>query len=127
MRDYMIDYGIILLIVFLLVSIIGYVFSVLREKMDLFNNRVVIKSKNVSQHILDKIDLKIFKLGNIKLTIGDEIRIYLKNNKFVQGTLIGAKKKDNCLCLVTKEDELVELNIKTIRKLKVMTRYGRLF
>lgn len=123
----MIDNLIIFVTLILLVSLTGYIFSVLREKMDLFNNRVVIKSKNVNQHVLDKIDLKIFKLGNIKLTIGDEIRIYLKNNSFVQGTLIGAKKKDNCLCLVTKQDELVELNIKTIRKLKVMTRYGRLF
>ena len=123
----MIDNLIVLTILILLVAATGYVFSVLREKMDLFNNRVVIKSEKVSQHTLDNIDLKIFKLGNIKLTIGDEIRIYLKNNNLVQGTLIGAKKKDNCLCLVTKQDELVELNIKTIRKLKVMTRYGRLF
>ncbi len=76
-----------------MVSATGYLFTVLREKMDLFNNRVIIKSKKVSQNTLDKIDLKIFKLGNIKLTIGDEIRIYLKNNNLVQGTLIGAKKK----------------------------------
>lgn len=123
----MIDNLIILAVLVLLVAMFGYVFSVLREKIDLSKNRVIIKSKNVSQTLLDNIDLKIFKLGNIKLTIGDEIRIYLKNNKLVQGTLIGAKKKDNCLWVVTKHDELVELNIKTIRKLKVMTRYGRLF
>jgi len=123
----MLNYLIIFVTVLLMVAATGYLFTVLREKMDLFNNRVIIKSKNVSQNTLDKIDLKIFKLGNIKLTIGDEIRIYLKNNNLVQGTLIGAKKKDNCLCLVTKQDELIELNIKTIRKLKVMTRYGRLF
>lgn len=123
----MIDNIIILVVLVLLVSIFGYVFSVLREKIDLSKNRVIIKSKSVSQNLLDNIDLKIFKLGKVKLTIGDEIRIYLKDNKLVKGTLIGAKKKDNCLCVVTKHDELVELNIKTIRKLKVMTRYGRLF
>ncbi len=89
----MLNYLIILVTVLLMVSATGYLFTVLREKMDLFNNRVIIKSKKVSQNTLDKIDLKIFKLGNIKLTIGDEIRIYLKNNNLVQGTLIGAKKK----------------------------------
>ncbi len=55
----MLNYLIILVTVLLMVSATGYLFTVLREKMDLFNNRVIIKSKKVSQNTLDKIDLKI--------------------------------------------------------------------
>lgn len=121
------NYLMIMLQLLLIVSFIGYLLSVIKEKTDFRNNKILIKSKKINQKVIDEIDYKIFKLGNTKLNIGDEIKIYLRNNKLVKGTLVGAKKKSNSLCVVTREDEILELNITAIKKLKVTSKYGRIF
>lgn len=107
-------------------SLFGYLVAVLKEKVDLYYDRVHIPSERITQQDIDSVDLKAFRVGKINLMIGDEIKVYLKNNVQVRGVVLGARKKKNALCLVTKEDELLELSVATIRKLKVMTRYGRL-
>jgi hypothetical protein len=116
-----------ILTVLLCVAIIGYLFSVMREKYDLMHQRVVIKSKAVTQKVLDDIDLKMFKLGRIKLFVGDEIRLRLKNSKRLKGIVLGAKKKANALCIVTSKDEIIEIEVTHIKKLSVLAKYGRLF
>ncbi|WP_432400738.1 hypothetical protein [Wukongibacter sp. M2B1] len=122
-----IDYLLKLSIVLLIVSIFGYLLSLLKEKYDLFNNRISFKSKKITQNLLDEIDLKIFKLGNIHLSIGDQIKIYLKNSRAIKGTVLGAKKQDNTLCILTLEDKVVELNVSKIKRLRILSKYGRLF
>lgn len=109
------------------VSVFGYVMTVLKEKIDLYHDRVHISSQNLTQMDLDSVDLKAFRVGKVNLMIGDQIKVYLKDNVKIRGTVLGARKKDNCLCLVTPQDKLVTLSVPTIRKLKIVTRYGRIF
>jgi len=108
-------------------SFFGYLFSVIKEQQDLKNQQVSIKSEKVTQDVIDDIDFKVFKLGEKKLNIGDEISVRLKNNNRVHGTLIGARKVENALCIVTAEDELLEVHVTRIKKLRVTMKYGRLF
>ncbi len=116
-----------ILTVLLCVTVLGYFFSIIRERLDLMHQRVVIKSKAVTQRLLDEIDLKMFRLGRVKLFVGDEIRVRLKNRHSVRGVVLGAKKNANALCLVTAKDEIVEVQVGSIDKLSVVTKYGRLF
>ncbi len=118
---------IILTEIALFVSIFGYLFSVVKEGLNIVNERVQIDSKKVTQQIVDDLDYKVFKLGSTKLMIGDEIKIYLRNKELVRGIVVGAKKRTNELCIVTKKDEVLELKIASIKKLKVITKYGKLF
>ncbi len=116
-----------ILITLLCVSFCGYLIAVMREKYDLMRQQVVIKSKVVTQRFLDELDLKIFKLGRNKLIMGDEIRLRLKDNHSLRGVVLGAKKTSNVLCLVTVQDEIVEIQVSSIQKLTVVTKYGRIF
>jgi len=118
---------IILTEIALFVSIFGYLFSVVKEGLNIVNERVQIDSKKVTQQIIDDLDYKVFKLGSTKLMIGDEIKVYLRNKELVRGIVVGAKKRTNELCIVTKKDEVLELKIASIKKLKVITKYGKLF
>jgi len=77
--------------------------------------------------MIDDIDFKVFKLGEKKLNIGDEISVRLKNNNRVKGTLIGARKVENALCIVTEDDELLDVHVTRIKKLSIKMKYGRLF
>lgn len=118
---------IILTEIALCVSVFGYLFSVINEGMNIGKENVRIESKKITQQIIDDIDYKVFKLGSTKLMIGDEIKIYLRSNELVRGIVVGAKKKTNELCIVTKKDELLDLKITSIKRLKVITKYGKLF
>lgn len=122
-----INYLIYILIVLFVVSIFGYFISILKERYDLLNNKVTLKSKKITQKFLDELDLKIFKLGNLNLSIGDQIKIYLKNNNSIKGTILGAKKDDNTLCILTIEDKIIELKVNKIKKLRILSKYGRIF
>lgn len=123
----MMDMLIILTEIALLVCVFGYLLSVIKEGVNIVNEQVQIDSKKVTQQIIDDLDYKVFKLGSTKLMIGDEIKIYLCNNELVRGIVVGAKKRTNELCIVTKKDEVMELKITSIKKLKVITKYGKLF
>lgn len=118
---------IILTEIALCVSIFGYLFSVVKEGINIGKENVEIESKKITQQIIDDLDYKVFKLGSTKLMIGDEIKIYLRNNEWVRGIVVGAKKKTNELCIVTRKDEILDLKITSIKKLKVITKYGKLF
>ncbi|SKC87329.1 LSm family protein [Maledivibacter halophilus] len=122
-----IDYLLHILIVLFIVAIFGYFISILKEKYDLLNNKVTLKSKKITQKFLDELDLKIFKLGRLNLSIGDQIKIYLNNNNSIKGTILGAKKDDNILCILTIEDKIVELKVNKIKKLRILSKYGRIF
>lgn len=113
-------------ILLFLAAIIGYIFAVVKENINFANQTVEIDSKAVTQQVLDSLDYTVFKLGETRLKIGDEVKIQLSQRGAVKGTLLGAKKNTNSLCIVTKDDELVELNVRKIKKLKVLTKYGRL-
>lgn len=121
-----IDFILEILILLFIVSVFGYLISILKEKYDLNNNKIVLKSKTITQSFIDEIELKIFKLGNIKLTIGDQIKILLKNNNSIKGIVLGAQKTDNSILILTLEDKIIELEISNIRKLKILSRYGKI-
>lgn len=118
---------IIITMLLLGVSIFGYVMAVIKEKIDLFHNQVHIPSQKLTQLDIDAIELKAFRVGKVNLMTGDQVQVYLKDNMKVRGTVIGARKRDNSLCIVTSRDELLTLSVQTIRKLRVVTRYGKIF
>lgn len=121
------DILMIITVLLLSLSALGYVLAVLKEKMDLHHDQVHIPSRRVTQRDIDGVELKAFRVGKVKLMIGDQIKVYLKDSRQVRGTVLGARKRDNSLCLVTPQDEVVTLSVAAISRLKVLARYGRLF
>jgi len=116
-----------ILLMFLIVSLFGYAFVVIKEKINLRNNTIVIDKKSVTQDHIDETDVKEFVLGGIEVKSGDEIKVTLYNNEKVEGIVIGAKKKESLIVLVTYEDEIEQYKIEKIKELRVISKYGRFF
>lgn len=116
-----------LLIVLLSVSIFGYILVVVKEKIHLKDNVIVIEKDSVTQDFIDKADIRVFMLGDEELKAGDEIKLITSNNKQVAGIIIGARVKENDIILVTHKDEIKKLKVDTIKKIKVVSKYGRFF
>lgn len=105
----------------------GYVIAVLREKANLNNNIVFLDNKKLNSKDLEDLDIKHFMLGNIEIMVGDEVKIMLENDNKVVGVVLGANKSNNTIAIATKGTNVTNLNIKSIRDLKIISRYGKFF
>lgn len=105
----------------------GYVLSILKEKINLNNNIVFLDNKALDLHDLEEFDIKHFMLGNTEVMVGDEVKIVLEDDNKLIGVVLGASKSNNIIALATKRADVIRLDIKSIRNLKVISRYGKFF
>lgn len=123
----MFDYILTILVIVFIISLLGYVFITLREKLYLKNNMIVIDKESITQEQLDEADIKEFYLGGTRLKSGDEIRIVTKDKKRYTGTLIGVNRDTQTLMIVNYKDIIKNFKIKNIKKIKIVSRYGKFF
>lgn len=116
---------IILLIVLFVASSLGYIAVIIKEKIYLSNNMVVIHNKYVSQDDLDKVDSKFFIIGNLQIMAGDEIKIYKKNLSTVKGLVIGANTRNKTIVVAANDNQLLEIGTNVIKKIKIISKYGK--
>lgn len=117
----------VILFMLFIVSVFGYIFSVMKEKIYLKNNMIVINKKSVTQEHIDEADMKEFIFDGHKVKSGDEIKVTLKGNRKIEGILIGAKRKDRSMFIVTHKDEVKKFAIDNIKKFKIISKYGKFF
>lgn len=115
------------LFVLLLANILGYILVVLKEKIYLKNNMIVIDKKNVTQNHLEEADMKEFILDGTRVKSGDEIKVVTIAKEKIEGILIGAIKKERAILLVTHNDQIKKFDIDNILKFKVISKYGKFF
>ncbi len=116
----------IILIISLIVSILGYVFSVLREKYYLKKNIIIIDNKNIRKSDLNGLDMNSFIYNQVYLKTGDELKI-ITENRIYKGILLGGKFNEGIIRIVTKPNNIKEIKLNEILKLKVTKKYGKFF
>ena len=117
----------IILVLLFISSIFGYIFVILKEKIYLKNNIIIIDKKAVTQEHLNEVDMKEFILDGFRLKAGDEIKVITKENKKYNGILLGAKKKDKSIMMVTHKNEVKFFTIDNILKFKIVSNYVKFF
>lgn len=116
-----------ILFVLLAANILGYILVVLKEKIYLKNNMIVIDKKTVTQNHLKEADMKEFTLDGARVKSGDEVRVVTIAKEKIEGILIGAIKKERAILLVTHNDQIKKFDIDSILKFKVVSKYGKFF
>lgn len=121
----MIDFILGLVFMLFLVSLIGYILVVLKEKLHLKNNMIVIDNKHVTEEHLNETDLKEFYLDGRRIKSGDEIKVTNKEKKNVIGTLIGAIVEEQSIMLITHKNKILKLRIEDILEFEIISKYGK--
>lgn len=121
----MIDFILGFVFVLFVVSLIGYILVVLKEKLYLKNNVIVIDNKHVTEEHLEQADLKEFYLDGRRIKSGDEIKVKSKEKKNIIGTLIGAVVEEQSIMLITNKNKILKLKIEDILEFKVISKYGK--
>lgn len=116
-----------LIYILLSVSIIGYILIVIKEKIYLKNNTIVLDNKVVTNEIINEADINEFLIGSLKLRSGDEITLILNSKEKLKGIVIGAKRREKALLLITHSNEILRLKINNIKKIRVVSKYGKFF
>jgi hypothetical protein len=109
------------------VSMLGYILCVLKEKYYLKNNRIVLDGKGITEEHINEIDTNYFKVGKIEIMAGDEVKIYFNNKKKLEGIILGAKIQENSFMIITGDDTVELIELKNIKSFKVINKYGKLF
>jgi len=109
------------------ISLLGYFLVVMKEKFYLKNHIVLIEHKDLEPGILEDIDIKHFMLGAIEIMAGDEVKVHLENTSAIKGIVLGVIKAENCIALITESQGVKNLKVNSIKKLKVISRYGKFF
>ncbi len=121
------EYTLGMAVLLLIVSVVGYFACLVYEKRYSCRNRIIIKSQILTESYLERLDMKCFKLGKMQLSIGDEIKLMIaESNKTYRGKVLGIKKYKEKLCLLTDDDNIMEFRVIHIKKLKIVSRYGKI-
>ncbi|PLX32168.1 MAG: hypothetical protein C0604_05635 [Clostridiales bacterium] len=114
-------------VLLLIASVACYFACLFEERRHSCKNKIIIKSRTLTESYLKLIDKKCFKLGKMRLSIGDEIKLSLvETNKTYKGKVLGIKKYKEKLCLLTDDDNIMEFSVIHIKKLKIVSRYGKI-
>lgn len=116
----------LLLVILLLISIMGYIYAVLREKYYLKNNIIIVENKNVTTEDFKDIDMNIFLCKGLRLKTGDEIKIKT-TDETLKGTLLGGNFKEDILKIITKANRVEKVRVENILDLKLIKEYGKFF
>ena len=95
--------------------------------MYLKNNIILIDKKAVTEEDLHSTDMKEFILDGVKVKAGDEIKVITREKKKYNGILIGAKKIEQSIIMVTHRDEIKSFSIDNILQFKIISKYGQFF
>ncbi len=123
----LLDFIQVILVLLFIASVFGYIFVILKEKIYLKNNIIIIDKKVVTEEHLKEADMKEFILDGLRVKAGDEIKVITRENKKYNGILLGAKRKDRAILMVTHKDEIKLFTIDNILKFKIVSKYGKFF
>lgn len=108
-------------------SISGYILVVLKEKFFLKNNIIIIDNKHLSPDDLGETDINEFIFKGKRIKSGDEIKVVTKEKEKVNGIIIGAKKSDDTIHIITYNNDVIKCKVDNILKFRVVSKYGRFF
>lgn len=121
----MIDFILGFVFMLFVVSLIGYILVVIKEKLYLKNNMIVIDNKHVTEEHLNQTDIKEFYLDGRRIKSGDEIKVINSEKKNIIGTLIGAIADEQSIMLITNNNKILKLKIEDIIEFKIISKYGK--
>ena len=112
-------------IVLFIISFLIYILIIIREKIYIKKNIIVIENKYLTKEDIEEVDVSEFVVRGIKVRSGDEIKIITSNRKTLNGTLIGGNKRNKAIHMITFDNKIKKLEINKIKKFKITSKYGK--
>lgn len=114
-----------LAILLFFMSLFGYILIIIKEKIYMNKNIIIIENKHLTKDDLEEIDINEFMVKGKKVKSGDEIKIITLKREKINGTIIGGNKANKAIHMITFDNKVKKLKIDAILKFKVISKYGK--
>lgn len=114
------------LAVLLAIRILRNIVAVIREKIALSNNMIVIENDHISNADLERAEVKIFMIQGKKIHAGDRIKVITNFKDKIEGMVLGIDTKKEALILAA-DASVVDIKFGKIADVKLISRYGKFF
>lgn len=121
----MFDFLYILIVSLFFLSLFGYVLVIVKEKLYMKKNVIIIENKHLTREDLNEIDMNIFVLKGKRTKAGDEIKIITSEKEKINGTFIGVNHTNKSIHIITFKNKIEKLEIDNILKFKITSKYGK--
>lgn len=100
--------------------------NVIREKIALSRNTIVIANDHVEPAHLTRADIKHFILRGKQLLAGDTVTIRTTRHERLKGTVLGVDAKEEAL-LLANDSAVHTIQCRKIERVRLISRYGKFF
>lgn len=120
------EYLLILLGALLAVRVGRNVIAVIREKIALANNMILLESEHISSEDLERAEIKTFLIQGKEIHTGDRIKVVTKFKDRIEGLVLGIDASREALILAA-DASVVDIQFRKIKDVKLVSRYGKFF
>ena len=106
-------------------SLFGYFLIIIKEKIYIKKNIIIIENKHLTKNDLEEVDINEFVLKGRRVKSGDEIKVITSRKETLNGILIGGNKANSSIHMITFDNKIEKLKVEAIIKFKVISKYGK--
>ena len=115
------------LIFLFILSAVGYIIVVFFEKVNIKRNIILITNRHLREEDINEVDINEFMYKGQRMKSGDEVKIINKEKKKYNGTIIGVKKSNSAIHIITYNNKIMRINADEILEFKIISKYGKFF
>lgn len=108
-----------------LMSCFGYILIIVREKIYIKKNIIVIENKYLTKEDIEEVNINEFILRGTRVRSGDEIKIVTSDKKTLNGVLIGGNRQNKSIHMITFDNKIKKIEMNNILKFKTISKYGK--
>ena len=106
-------------------SLFGFSLIIIKEKIYMKKNIIIIENKYLTKDDLEEVDINEFIIKGKRVKSGDEIKVITSRKEKINGTLIGGNSANGAIHLITFDNEVKKLKVEGISKFKIISKYGK--
>ena len=107
------------------ISCFGYILIIIREKIYIKKNIIVIENKYLTKEDIEEVNINEFILRGTRVRSGDEIKIITSDKITLNGVLIGGNRQNKSIHMITFDNKIKKIEMNNILKFKTISKYGK--
>nr|WP_300005750.1 hypothetical protein [Tissierella sp.] len=106
-------------------SLFGFVLVIIKEKIYMKKNIIIIENKYLTKDDLEEVDINEFVIKGKRVKSGDEVKVITSRKETINGTLIGGNSANRAIHMITFDNKIKRLKVDAISKFKIISKYGK--
>mgnify|MGYP001094224417 CR=1 FL=1 len=108
------------------IQILRNIVEVIREKIALSQNTVVIEGEHITEKDIERAEIKLFMIQGMQIRAGDKIKVITKFKEKLEGMVLGVDTRSDAI-VMSMEEAVIDIQVEKIKEIRMVSRYGKFF